>query len=133
MKKITVSDILNLDIMKSGRLVAGEKGLSNEIRYVSVYDNIPTELDAKIQVFEGDIYLTFCSYGKGNEEYVLNLVKMIISFGAAALIIFDENIQALPPSAEKLCDETGSASHFYGLSDSLLFDHLQHHRIPAGC
>ena len=47
LKKITVSDILNLDIMKSGRLVAGEKGLSNEIRYVSVYDNIPTELDAK--------------------------------------------------------------------------------------
>ena len=43
--------------MKSGRLVAGENGLSNEIRYVSVYDNIPTELDAKIQVFEGeDVY-----------------------------------------------------------------------------
>ena len=133
MKKITVSDILNLDIMKSGRLVAGENGLSNEIRYVSVYDNIPTELDAKIQVFEGDIYLTFCSYGKGNEEYVLNLVKMIISFGAAALIIFDENIQALPPSAEKIVRRNRSASHFYGLSDSLLFDHLQHHRIPAGC
>ena len=133
MKKITVSDILNLDIMKSGRLVAGEKGLSNEIRYVSVYDNIPTELDAKIQVFEGDIYLTFCSYGKGNEEYVLNLVKMIISFGAAALIIFDENIQALPPSAEKLCDETGLPVIFMDcqIPYSLIISSIIEYRLAA--
>ena len=133
MKKITVSDILNLDIMKSGRLVAGENGLSNEIRYVSVYDNIPTELDAKIQVFEGDIYLTFCSYGKGNEEYVLNLVKMIISFGAAALIIFDENIQALPPSAEKLCDETGLPVIFMDcqIPYSLIISSIIEYRLAA--
>lgn len=105
MKKITVSDILKLDIMKDGRLVAGKNGLSNEIRYVSVYDNMPTELDSKIQVFKGDIYLTFCSYGKDNEEYVVDLVKMIIGFGAAALIVFDENIQTLPPAAVNLCEE----------------------------
>ena len=87
----------------------------------------------KIQVFEGDIYLTFCSYGKGNEEYVLNLVKMIISFGAAALIIFDENIQALPPSAEKLCDETGLPVIFMDcqIPYSLIISSIIEYRLAA--
>lgn len=133
MKKITVSDILKLDIMKSGRLAAGKKGLSNEIRYVSVYDNIPTELDAKIQVFEGDIYLTFCSYGKGDDEYVLNLIKIIISFGAAALIIFDETIQTLPPAASKLCDEAGLPVIFMDcqIPYSLIISSIIEYRLAA--
>lgn len=133
MKKITVSDILKLDIMKNGRLVAGEKGLANEIRYVSVYDNIPTELDAKIQVFKGDIYLTFCSYAKFNEDYVLNLVKMIIDFGAAALIIFDENIQTLPSDASKLCDETGLPVIFMDcqIPYSLIISSIIEYRLAA--
>lgn len=133
MKKITVADILKLDILKSGRLAAGEKGLSNEIRYVSVYDNVPTELDAKIQVFKGDIYLTFCSQGKGNEDYVLNLVKMIVHFGAAALIIFDENIQTLPPAAKTACDEAGLPVVFIDCQTpySLVISSIIEYRLAA--
>lgn len=133
MKKITVSDILKLDIMKDSRLAAGEKGLSNEIRYVSVYDNIPTELDAKIQVFKGDIYLTFCSYGKDNEDYVINLIEMIIGFGAAALIIFDENIQTLPPAAIKLCDDKGLPVIFIDckIPYSLIISSIIEYRLAA--
>lgn len=105
MKKITVSDVLKLDIMKGHRLVAGQNGLSNEVRYVSVYDNVPSDLDSRIQVFEGDIYLTFCSQVKDGQEGLITFMESIISFGAAALIIFDENIQYLPATVVKVCDE----------------------------
>ena len=48
MKKITVSDILNLDIFSGYRLVAGKSGLLNEIHYINIYDNPISEIDTDI-------------------------------------------------------------------------------------
>ena len=104
MKKITVADILKLDIMNSCRLAAGEKGLANPIHYVNIYDNPISELDTAIPLFSGDIYLTFFYYGKDNSDYIMRALNIFIESGAAALIIFDEYIQALPREAVDFCN-----------------------------
>lgn len=107
MGKITVADILKLDIMKSHRLVAGEKGLSNPIHYVNIYDNPISKEDMSIPLFSDDIYLTFFYYGKDNPDYIMYALKWFINSHATALIVFDEYMDKLPNEALNLCNENG--------------------------
>lgn len=105
MKKITVADILNLDIMNNGRLIAGEQGLSNPVHYVNIYDNPISEINFSIQLFSGDIYLTFFYYGMDNPNYIMESLNFFVNGHAAALIIFDEYMKTLPDEAIDFCNE----------------------------
>ncbi len=105
MQKPTVRDILKLKVMEGYRVAAGMSGLLNEIHYVNVYDNLPTELDAHIPVFPGDIYLSTLYYGKNDDAFILEFVKSLIGFKASALIVPDENLRALPAEVVSLCDK----------------------------
>ncbi|WP_251615919.1 PucR family transcriptional regulator [Senimuribacter intestinalis] len=107
MKKITVSDILNLDIFSGYRLVAGKSGLLNEIHYINIYDNPISEIDTDIQLFPGDVYLTFFYYGKDDTSYIMHTLDYLISQKGAALIVFDEYMNTLPKDAIALCDAAG--------------------------
>ena len=104
MKTTTVADILKLQVMEGYRLAAGADGLSKEVHYVNVYDNIPSDLDVTIPLFAGDVFLTFFYYGRGDKNYALKMVKFLIDGGASALIIFDEYISELSPELEDLCN-----------------------------
>lgn len=104
MKTTTVADILKLQVMEGYRLAAGVDGLSKEVHYVNVYDNIPSDLDVTIPLFAGDVFLTFFYYGRGDKNYALKMVKFLIDGGASALIIFDEYISELSPELEDLCN-----------------------------
>lgn len=107
MKKITVSDILQLDIFSDYRLVAGKSGLRNEIHYINIYDNPISEIDAAIQLFPGDVYLTFFYYGKDDAAYIMHTLRYLIAQKGAALIVFDEYMDTLPKEAIALCDAAG--------------------------
>lgn len=107
MKKITVSDILHLDIFSGYRLAAGKSGLQNEIHYINIYDNPISEIDTDIQLFPGDVYLTFFYYGKDDTDYIMHTLRYLISQKGAALIVFDEYMHTLPREATTLCDEAG--------------------------
>ena len=49
MSIITVADILELNVLKNARIVAGKRGLNREVNSVNVYDNPPSTADLEIQ------------------------------------------------------------------------------------
>lgn len=105
MNAITVADILKLDIMKGYRLAAGEKGLSRQIHYINVCDNPLSETDNDIQVFPGEISLTFFYYGRKDPSYLYYTLELLISRNAAALIVFDEYFKEMPEDFTARCDQ----------------------------
>lgn len=105
MRKITISDILKLDIFQGYRLTAGENGLSNEINHINIYDNPISETDSNIPLFRGDIFLTFFYYGQNNPAYIMQTVKNLIESGASALVVFDEYMDTLHDDVLRLCDK----------------------------
>ena len=48
MSIITVADILELNVLKNARIVAGKRGLNREVNSVNVYDNPPSTADLEI-------------------------------------------------------------------------------------
>lgn len=133
MKKITVEDVLKLEVMKEARLVAGESGLSNEVHYINVYDNPVSQIDYSIQLFSGDIYLTFFYYGKDNDQYIQAVIQMLIAHQASALIVFDEYIQELPTSSIKFCNDGGLPVMFLDSKTpyALIISSIMEYRIAA--
>lgn len=107
MSKITVADILNLDILKDARVVAGANGLNHEVHYVNVYDNPLSENADEIELYPNDIYLSFLYFAIDNDEYFNMMCQRLIKYQAAALIVFDEYIKTLPT---KYCEAFNQAN-----------------------
>ncbi|MCC2254775.1 PucR family transcriptional regulator [Ruminococcus sp. CLA-AA-H200] len=107
MNQITVSDILNLDIMKGARIAAGKSGLSREVRYVNVYDNPFSESDQNVALFPNDVYLSFLYYGQDNPEYLDYFFRLLVKSSASALIVFDEYFKELPEEMTRQFDRAG--------------------------
>lgn len=105
MKKITVADILNLDVLQNARVVAGREGLSNETRYVNVYDNPLGEGDDDIQLPPNDIYLSFLYHARNDFAYLDAVCDRLLRFKASAFIVFDEYFQELPPKYVSFFDQ----------------------------
>lgn len=105
MSIITVSDILELNILQDARVVAGKRGLNREVNSVNVYDNPPSDADLEIEFTEKDIYLSFLYYAKDNLSYLDALFERLSRYHAAALIIFDEYFKELPPKYIAMFDE----------------------------
>ena len=131
MNSITVSDVLNLDIMEGYRIVAGKDGISNSVHYVTVYDNLITELDSNIQVFPRDIYLTTFYHGRNDEDYIFALIRQLIKINASALIVTDENISDIPPKAKDICNKANLPVIFINCKTpySLLISQIMEYRI----
>lgn len=105
MSIITVADILELNVLKNARIVAGKRGLNREVNSVNVYDNPPSTADLEIGFVENDIYLSFLYFAKEDISYLDKVYQRLSANHAAALIVFDEYFQELPPEYAALFDE----------------------------
>lgn len=105
MSIITVADILELNVLKNARIVAGKRGLNREVNSVNVYDNPPSTADLEIGFVENDIYLSFLYFAKEDISYLDKVYQRLSANHAAALIVFDEYFQELPPEYATLFDE----------------------------
>lgn len=105
MSIITVADILELNVLKNARIVAGKRGLNREVNSVNVYDNPPSTADLEIGFVENDIYLSFLYFAKEDISYFDKVYQSLSANHAAALIVFDEYFQELPPEYAALFDE----------------------------
>ena len=105
MKKITVADILNLDVLKNARVVAGKDGLDREVQSVNVCDTPFSDNDDEIAQTTGDIYLSFLYFAVNDETYLQKLYERMTRNRAAALIVFDEYFQSLPADFCALFDQ----------------------------
>ena len=105
MSIITVADILELNVLKNARIVAGKRGLNREVNSVNVYDNPPSTADLEIGFVENDIYLSFLYFAKEDISYLDKVYQRLSATHAAALIVFDEYFQELPPEYATLFDE----------------------------
>lgn len=72
-----------------------------------IYDNPISEVDTAIQLFPGDVYLTFFYYGKNDTSYIMRTLHYLIAQKGSALIVFDEYMDTLPEEAIALCDAAG--------------------------
>ena len=105
MSIITVADILELNVLKNARIVAGKRGLNREVNSVNVYDNPPSTADLEIGFVENDIYLSFLYFAKEDISYLDKVYQRLSANHAAALIVFDKYFQELPPEYATLFDE----------------------------
>lgn len=105
MSIITVADILELSVLKNARVVAGQRGLNREVNSVNVFDNPPSAADLEIGFVENDIYLSFLYFAKEDISYLDKVYQRLSASHAAALIVFDEYFQELPPEYAALFDE----------------------------
>ena len=105
MSIITVADILELSVLQNARIVAGARGLNREVNSVNVCDNPPSASDLEIDFQENDIYLSFLYFAKEDLSYLDMVFKRLSEHHAAALIVFDEYFQDLPPQYAALFDE----------------------------
>lgn len=83
MSTIDVNNVMALDVLKSGRLVAGAKGLSRPIRWVHIVD-IP---DVVEWVQEGDLLLTTAFAFRERPELQERLVPALSAKRLAGLIV----------------------------------------------
>jgi hypothetical protein len=105
---VTIHDVLELDIMKSFKVVAGRGGLSSEILETEILDfEFLQEGQAyREKIFDGDsIVLSSLLFAKDEPELVLDAVKRLMSLNVKALAYKPVFYKQLPQEALDYADE----------------------------
>ena len=108
---VTINDVLELDIMKGFKVVAGEGGLTGTINGTEILDfEFLQEGTAyrKEKIFEGEsIVLSSLLFAKGQPELVLDAVKRLHALNVKALAYKPVFFKELPQDALDYADEKG--------------------------
>ena len=108
---VTIRDVLELDIMKGFKVVAGVSGLDSEVLETEILDfEFLQEGQAyrKEKIFEGDsIVLSSLLFAKDQPELVLDAVKRLLELNVKALAYKPVFFKKLPQEALDYADEHG--------------------------
>ena len=85
--KITVKDCLAFEVLKSARLIAGEKGLGNRVKGVSVIDASEISDVENFLAQKGEMVLTGFFGMKEDTEKQTRFVEALADAGSAALVV----------------------------------------------
>lgn len=85
--KVTIKDCLELDVFNDSKIVAGEEGLKNEVRGVSVLDVFEKEDYDLIEGNTTELLLTRFLNAKNDAVKQCELVKAVAEKGCAALVV----------------------------------------------
>lgn len=106
---VTINDVLELDIMKGFKVVAGKKGLSNEILATEILDFefVQEGVDyRKNKIFEGDsIVLSSLLFAKDEPDLILDAVKRLMALNVKALAYKPVFFKKLPQEALDYADD----------------------------
>jgi len=86
--KITVEECLELEILKTAKVVAGKKSLSNRVKGVSVIDASDLSDVVNFLAKKGEIALSGFFGNKNDVSGQVELVKVLSKAGNSALILF---------------------------------------------
>ena len=85
---LSFRDIMDLDVMNGMKLIAGEKGLDNEIEKVSILDYEFTRKGSSYASWsDGEFVLTTFLYAAGDASLIFPAVKRLCRIKAAGLAI----------------------------------------------
>lgn len=101
---VTVQEALGLDILKGFKVIAGKKGLLNEISHVAVWDYETGDLIAE-NFSRGDFALSTLVAIKDNIEELYEIVERMIEVGISCLAIKDIYVKEVPENVIKLADK----------------------------
>lgn len=101
---ITVKDILQHHPFQTYELLAGQSGLSNQVRHISVYETGPDQ-NSEVLLREKVFYLTSLYYQKDNTGAMLQYLQEIYDLKASGLCVIDDYIQTFPPEVIQFCNE----------------------------
>src|SRR5665648_55639 len=86
--KITVEECLELEILKTAKVVAGNKALNNKVKGVSVIDASDLREVSTFLAKKGEIALSGFFGSKNDVSRQMDLVKALSNAGNSALILF---------------------------------------------
>lgn len=103
---ITVHEALELDILKGFKVIAGNKGLSNDINHVAVWDYETGDL-IKENFSPRDFALSTLVAIKDNIDELYNIVQIMIEVGISCLAIKDIYVKEkeIPKNVIELADK----------------------------
>lgn len=94
---VKIRDLLVLNLFKSAKIEAGEKGLDNEIKRINFSDCPILEdvLDYKL-VKKGDFFINSLYIVKDDEEKIMKLFEFYVKSESSGAIVIDEFVKKLP-------------------------------------
>ncbi len=102
---VTVRDVLELEIMKSARVVAGMNGLSRVISFVNFFDSpVQTEIE-NLPSDPGEFYLGSFYTMKGSLEDFIRTIKYGIEHDCSGFCAVTQYIDDFPPKVKEIAEE----------------------------
>lgn len=101
--KVTVKDVIKSETFKDQNIVAGETGLSNEVKYISVLETEPEQNNDVLRRTEV-LYITSLYYQRENTAAILRYFNMAKSLKASGVCVIDDYIQSFPDEIIKFCN-----------------------------
>ncbi|MDR3164689.1 MAG: PucR family transcriptional regulator [Synergistaceae bacterium] len=119
----TIRDIINIDKLKSLKLIAGGKGLDNRVEKVGMLDYEFTKKGAphnvETQWMPFDFVITTFLYAKENSELLIDAVKKLKSYGVSGIAV--KNVFSLDIPAEVIRFANNNNFPFFIFTDNSLF------------
>lgn len=104
---VIIKDLLELDLFKSARVEAGEKGLNNEIKRVNFSDcPILEDVLEKHLVKKNDLFINSLYIVKDDEEKMLEVFKFYVASGSCGVFLIDEFVKELPDIVKDYVNKT---------------------------
>lgn len=103
---VTVQNLLAADLFKDSVVVAGAKGLNNEIERISFVDcPFPEDIYESGLIKKGDLFINSFYIVKEDDEKLFQFIKAYIEFKCSGSIIITEYISKLPQKVLDLCNK----------------------------
>lgn len=103
---VTVQNLLAVDLFKDSVVVAGAKGLNNEIERISFIDcPFPEDIYVSGLIKKGDLFINSFYIVKEDDEKLFQFINAYIEFKCSGSIIITEYISKLPQKVLDLCNK----------------------------
>lgn len=101
---ITISEALEIELLKNFRIIAGKKGLDREISRVGILDHETPEIIEKSFV-QGEFLLSNLLLIKDDINMLYDMVDKMIKVGSSGIAIKNIYFNEIPPEVIKLADD----------------------------
>lgn len=102
--KVTIKDVLGSSAFKNQHLLAGETGLDNEVKYISVLETEPEQNNDVFRRTEV-LYITSMYYQKDSTNEMIRYFDHIKKLKASGVCVIDDYVQSFPPEITDFCDK----------------------------
>lgn len=103
---VMIQNLLSNDLFKDATIVAGNKGLDNEIKRINFTDcPMPDDITNSHLIEKGDLFINSLYVVKEDEEELYDFIKSYIDCKCSGTFVITEYITKLPQKVINLCNE----------------------------